>query len=117
MSFAASKTRTPSGSAVRKQALPKSFAQLSQREKEFLAGELVGEEVSVEWSSCKEFAGLQGRVVDETQGTFVVQTPAGEKRVPKNSCAFSFPGAALTVDGRKLLFRPEDRTKKMLEKK
>lgn len=111
-----SKPRTPF-SAVRKRLSARRASQLSEKQRLFLAGELIGEDAVVEWSSDKGLAGLKGRVVDESLGTFVLSTPAGEKRVSKKSCAFFFPGAGASIEGRALLFRPEERTKRMLERK
>ena len=80
----------------------------SRRQKADIARrELIGLEVS-----CGE---LKGRVVDETKHTFLVETPKGEKRVPKSGNRFVFQenGAAFEVDGADITFRPEDRTKKV----
>lgn len=102
--------------AVRKRPSAR-LALISWQERLFLAGELIGEQVVVEWSSDKGLAGLAGRIADESAGTFVLETPAGEKRVPKKACAFLFPGAGVRVEGKLLLMRPEERTKKLLERK
>lgn len=115
--FVDSNPRSKPFSAVRKRPSARLASKLSPQERLFLAGELIGERVLVEWSSDKGLAGLGGRVVDETAGTFVLDTPDGEKRVPKKGCAFFFPGAGMAVEGKILAMRPEERTKKLLERK
>lgn len=92
--------------------------QVSQQEtRRFLAGELVGENIAVEWSSCKGIVGVKGRVVDETQNTFVIETARGERRIPKKASSFFFPDAGIKVQGRLLAFRPQERTKRLAERR
>ncbi|HIH19707.1 TPA: ribonuclease P protein subunit [Candidatus Micrarchaeota archaeon] len=79
----------------------------------FLAGELVGERVKVLHSSGKGFQGIEGKIVDESRNTFVLDTANGRKRLPKSQCVFYFPAAAVTAVGTILVSRPEDRTKKI----
>lgn len=69
--------------------------------------ELIGLFVQVE-------GGPEGLVVDETKHTFLVEGPTGPKRVPKAGRRFVFrvAGAMVPIDGERLAFRPEDRTKK-----
>lgn len=81
-------------------------------QKAFLLGELIGEEVKVVWSS-KGRQALGGKVVDETRNTFVVATPNKEVVVAKAGSVFYFPRAGVRMDGRMLLMRPEDRTRKL----
>ena len=82
-------------------------------EKEFLLGELIGKRVRVAFASEKSLLGLEGLIADETLNTFVLHTGKGTKRVPKTSCTFAFPDAGLLVEGRLLMHRPEDRTKRL----
>ncbi len=112
-----SNPRSKPFSAVQKRPSARLASKLSSQERLFLSGELIGEKVLVEWSSDKGLAGLAGRIVDETVGTFVLDTPSGEKRVPKKACAFFFPVAGIAVAGKLLAMRPEERTKKLLERK
>ncbi|MEW5955326.1 MAG: ribonuclease P protein subunit [Candidatus Micrarchaeota archaeon] len=83
-----------------------------KRPRDALAGELIGLRVKVAASSCKDLLGIEGKIVDETRNTFLVQTSTGAKRVPKAACDFLFPEAGFTAAGRELACRPEDRTKK-----
>jgi ribonuclease P protein subunit POP4 len=77
---------------------------------EILMGELIGRRAEVVSSTRRELEGLEGLVVDETLNTLVLEAGGRERRVPKAQCVFRFGG--VTVDGRQLLFRPEDRIKK-----
>ncbi len=63
---------------------------------------------------CKAYVGLSGMVVDETKNTLVLQTESGEKTLPKRECRFTFllGRRKAAIDGARLAFRSEDRTKK-----
>lgn len=73
--------------------------------------ELIGLDVKIVKSTRKELIGVKGRIVDETMNTFTIETKGHEKKVPKKQCLFEF-GGETTIDGKDLLFRPEDRIKK-----
>lgn len=79
---------------------------------QFLAGEFIGRDLRVISSSGKDLANVSGKIVDETSNTFVVQTQNGKRSVPKNSCVFQING--VQVEGKSIIGRPEDRTKKFL---
>lgn len=79
----------------------------------FLLGELIGEDLVVQKASGKGLEGLAGKVIDESRNTFLLATSLGRKRLPKASCTFLFPRWNKAVDGRILVGRPEDRTKKL----
>lgn len=65
----------------------------------------------------RDLSGLEGRVIDETRGTFLVQTRRGRKVVPKQGARFVFPSlSAREVPGEWLLVRPEDRTKRLSQR-
>jgi len=82
----------------------------------WLLGELIGEQVSVKKSGDKGLQGMQGLIVDESFGTFVLDTARGRKRVPKKGSVFHFPAFGADVGGETLLMRPQDRTKKLFPK-
>lgn len=93
------KQRTPSPRAVRKQPVHGE-----------LPVELIGEEVEVVKSGCRDLQGIEGVVLDETRNTLVLSTAKGRKIIPKKSCVFRV-GENL-VEGKRLCHRPEDRLKK-----
>jgi len=75
--------------------------------------ELIGLEVAIVRASDPSLVGVQGRVVDETRNTVVVETAGREKRVPKQGSRFRFMvQGGVEVEGDEILFRPEDRVKK-----
>ncbi len=75
--------------------------------------ELIGLSVLVSGATDPSLVGLRGVVVDETKNTLRVETPRGEKTVPKQGTSFTFEVQGGTrVEGDDLLFRPEDRIKR-----
>lgn len=73
--------------------------------------ELIGLEVKIIKSTRRELIGLKGRVIDETLNTLIIESGGKERKVPKGQCVFRFEGGH-DIDGRDLLYRPEDRIKK-----
>ena len=82
-----------------------------------LAIEFIGLQVKVVKSTAKERIGIVGLVVDETKNLFVIEKKNGKiVRIPKISTIFRFKDRdkkSFDVDGSKILFRPEDRPKKV----
>ena len=76
--------------------------------------ELIGLDVKIIKSTRRELIGLGGTVVDETLNTFLLESDSREKTVPKKLCVFEFSadGKKHIIDGRDLVYRPEDRIKK-----
>lgn len=76
--------------------------------------ELIGLRVKVTSATHPGYMDIAGRVVDETMKTLVIDTGAGRKRVPKGCCTFVFDldGTAVEIRGRRIMHRPEERTKK-----
>lgn len=79
----------------------------------FVLGELIGEQAVVKKSGDKGLQGVRGLIVDESFGTFVLDTASGRKRIPKKGSEFFFPAHGGSVKGDVLLCRPQDRTKKL----
>ena len=79
-----------------------------------LADELIGLRVKIVESTDPGREKIEGKVVDETRNTIIIETKSGDKTVPKAECTFSFhyEGKWTKVDGRLLVARPEDRIKK-----
>jgi len=77
--------------------------------------EFIGLRVKIKRSACKNQTGLLGKVVDETKHTLVIETKKGEKRVLKKNCIFLFETEKgwVEVVGRDIVFRPEERIKKV----
>jgi len=82
---------------------------------DFRRRELIGLDVEVLESTCKEYLGIKGRVVDESRNTFTVEQNGREKKVPKECCEFRFVDGSESqvISGKEIKFRPEDRIKKV----
>ena len=67
--------------------------------------ELVGTKV--------EIKGKEGTIVDETKNTFTIKFPDTTKRIMKKGNKFSFiiNNKKQTIEGHKIVMRPEDRIK------
>jgi len=66
-------------------------------------------------SSIESFRGVRGKIVDETKNTFVIEVKGGlEKRIPKQNALFEIGGKK--VPGDKIMFRAEDRPRKLKKK-
>lgn len=62
------------------------------------------------------FKPIQGRVIDETRNMLVIQKADRISKVPKDVGIFSFKlqnGTEVTIDGKHIVGRPEDRLKKI----
>ena len=79
-------------------------------------GELIGLQVRVAAAGDAGLVGLSGTVVDETLRTLTVRRADGRESVlSKQGATFEFltPKGKVLVDGAAIVFRPEDRTKKV----
>lgn len=75
--------------------------------------EYLGSDLTVISSPHPGYIGISGTVVDETQRTFriLTHTSEEEKVLPKSACTFRLAGHEIV--GRHIMFRPEDRIKKI----
>ena len=78
-----------------------------------LVHELIGLKAEVVKSSDRSREGLKGRLVDETLRTFVLETPKGERVLPKKEVwlEVDLKGEKVRFDAARLGYRPEARTK------
>jgi RNase P/RNase MRP subunit p29 len=74
--------------------------------------ELIGLNVRVLKAGAVE---LEGRVTDETMNTFEITDRSKSRTVPKTGRNFVFDldGKDVTLEGDRIRYRPEDRTKKV----
>jgi len=75
--------------------------------------EIIGLKAEVVGSSDKGREKMKGKIIDETKNTFTLETVGGEKIVPKAEAVFEFylGDEKVIVEGKKLVYRPEDRIK------
>lgn len=83
--------------------------------------ELIGLDVEIIKSTNPSLIGIQGRVIDETRNTLVVEKSNGKEIViPKDIAIFRFQLknnelVKVDVDGKLLIGRPEDRLKRKIK--
>jgi ribonuclease P protein subunit POP4 len=76
--------------------------------------ELIGLQVVIEIESCYNSSVINGIIIDETKNTFTVMNKSGKIKLPKKEIKLSLtlPNQyKVTLDGKKLINRPEDRIK------
>lgn len=81
--------------------------------------EFIGLTVEVIDSNHEGFIGIKGIIIDETRNTVKVDTGKNEKLVPKEEVTFLFTlpqGEKVSIDGKVIIARPEDRIKKKFKK-
>ena len=84
-----------------------------------IQGEFIGLDAKVARSSNSNIVKMTGKVVDETQNTFVILQSGKEKIIAKNTSVFHFTlsdGTVVEIDGKLLVGRPEDRVKKRIRR-
>ena len=79
--------------------------------------ELIGLKVRVLRSTDAKQRGLQGRVVDETKNTLLLETRKGRKSVIKKTSLFRFyaEDSSFDVEGAEINFRPYERIEKSMK--
>ncbi|MDD4250740.1 MAG: ribonuclease P protein component 1 [Candidatus ainarchaeum sp.] len=71
--------------------------------------ELIGLNVKVVESSDPKKIGINGKIIDETKNTFILEN---KKIIPKKECIFEFDlNEKIIVDGKMILKKPENRIK------
>jgi len=84
-----------------------------------LQHEFIGLEAKVIRSSNRSQIGIRGKVLDETQKTLTILHDNKEKRIIKGTSTFLFTlpdRTVIEVDGKVIIGRPEDRTKKAIRR-
>ncbi len=78
--------------------------------------ELIGLEARVVGSSDPTLLGVCGKIIDETRNVLVVEQVGKNKIISKSSSTFliTLPGGAgITVEGKKLIGRPDVRVRRI----
>lgn len=86
--------------------------------KNIMFHELIGLECKIVSSRNASQIGISGKIIDETQKTFVIETAHGSKRVLKADVTIriSLGDKTVEITGRYLVSRPEDRIKRKFKK-
>ena len=82
---------------------------------DLLKGELIGLKAKVYEPKNKANLGLEGEIIDETRNTITIKTKGKSKKIIKDQTKIMING--IKIDGKDLVARPEERTKKWLRKK
>jgi ribonuclease P protein subunit POP4 len=77
--------------------------------------EFIGLHVKIVDCSDPSWKGQSGLIVDETKNTFLIEIEDKQKMIVKKTAIFKFDidGKKITIDGSKIMYRPEDRIKKV----
>ena len=85
--------------------------------KNILLHTFIGLPVEIVQSTSKPLTGIKGTIIDETKNMFIIETDQGkEKKVQKIACVFRLKlesNETVDIVGKEILFRPEERAKKV----
>ena len=85
------------------------------KKQDILMGELIGKQVEIIKSTSKEQMKKKGKIIDETLKTIIIETPEKKEiTIPKKDSTFLIEG--IEIQGKEILYRPEDRIKKYWRK-
>ena len=73
--------------------------------------EMIGMQTKIIKSTNSQFNNIKGCIIDETKSTFTLSTTIGLKKFPKqgNQWEFQLNGAKISLNGRMISKKPEDR--------
>jgi ribonuclease P protein subunit POP4 len=80
--------------------------------------ELIGLHVKIQDSNDSSCIGIEGRIIDETKNTLIIDSKGRKKIIPKEGLTLTLRMADedVAIDASRLRFRPEDRIKKARKK-
>jgi ribonuclease P protein subunit POP4 len=84
-------------------------------EKSLCRDELIGLTVKIVGCSDQRWIGKSGKILDETKNTFLIEICNQRKKIAKSIASFEFniDGKKIIINGLKIMYRPEDRIKKI----
>ena len=85
------------------------------KKKSALTQDFIGKTIKIQDSDCKSQAGIQGKIIDETKNTLVIETPAGIKTVVKTQVKFTLENQDYIINGKEISKRPEERLKMRIQ--
>lgn len=81
--------------------------------KKWLKHEFIGHEIEIVSAPQKSLVGIKGVVVDETKNMLVIHKDGEDMKIQKKNLLFRIFPENQIIDGNKIMFRPEDRIKKI----
>ena len=80
-----------------------------------ISDELIGRKVTIIECTDPSWKNQSGFIIDETKHTFLIETEKKQKRIAKKTATFAFEynGKKNIVKGTRLIYRPEERIKKI----
>jgi len=77
--------------------------------------ELIGQQVTVKDCTDPSWIDKKGLIIDETKKTFLIMIDNKQKMIAKKTAIFEFniDGKQIILNGSKIVYRPEDRIKKV----
>ena len=84
-------------------------------EKTLSRDEFIGLKVKILECTDPIWNGQNGLILDETKNTFLIEIKNKKKMIAKKTAKFEFTinGEKISITGEKIVFRPEDRIKKI----
>lgn len=82
--------------------------------------ELIGLRATIIESTDETLKDLSGEIIDETKQTIRIRSEQGLKIIPKGNVTFRVvmpDGQSVIVSGKKIMYRPEDRIRRMTYKR
>jgi len=87
----------------------------NMEEKKLVRDELIGHKVTIKDCSDPKWKDVTGTIIDETKNMFLIEVDEKQKKIAKKIAKFQFQvdGKKIVIDGSKILYRPENRIKKI----
>ncbi len=85
------------------------------KQRRLMRDELIGLPITIRESTDPTWLNKSGVVVDETKNTFLIKIDNSIKRIAKNIATFEFKvgDETICINGKRIMYRPEDRIKKV----
>jgi ribonuclease P protein subunit POP4 len=86
---------------------------------DIIRDEFIGIQSTITNSPHPGYLGIHGQVLGETKNTFLIQQQEKTKTIVKDQAVFQFQfpdGTIVEIDGKLLVGKPEDRTKKAVKR-
>jgi len=77
----------------------------------FVCSEFIGKDVEITESENKSNIGLKGKIIDETKNIIIIKNQNKIKKINKNQNKINFVNENITINGKEIIGRPEERIK------